>query len=280
MRAIVTIAIITLLSGCVNYNKPIYDDGQGVYYEDQGSDYSVSSSASFAHAAAYPWWSIDYFYLGHNPYRPWPHMYYSPYFYPHYFSVLYPPVHWQSHNWRGGYYAWQDPYWHHRYRRFCRTSYGVRLGGSSAFGDRIPGTVSAPSSATRESKRRVALTPSGKYGGMTVVSPKSRKEKPSRVGPTTPSGITEVVNPTPVTSTGAFRPTSGQSAIIAPTKSMRRATTPGKSVTFSKSRPPAHSAKSRPPSVPPSYSSTARSNLSIPKTRVHADPNKHDRNQP
>jgi hypothetical protein len=232
MRAIVTIIILTLLSGCVNYNQPMYDDGQGVYYQGQDSVYSVSSSASFAHAAVYPWWSMDYFYLGHNPYRPWPHMYYSPYFYPHYFSVLYPPMHWQSHNWLGGYYAWRDPYWQHRYRRYCRTSYGVHRGGDSAYGDRIPGTVLAPSSGTREGQRRVAQTP------------------------------------------------SGQSAIVTPTKSLRLATVPGKSVSFSKSRPPAHSAKSRPPPTPPSYSSTGRNSLSIPTTRVYADPNKHDRNPP
>jgi hypothetical protein len=280
MRAFVTIIILALLSGCANYNQPMYDDGQGVYYEDPGAVYSVTSSASFAYAAAYPWWSMDYFYLGHHPWRPWPHAYYSPYFYPYYFSVLYPPWHWHSHYWHGGYYAWRDPYWHHRYRRYRRTSHGGYYGGDADYGGRIPGNVSAPPTDTRENQRRVAVTPSGQYGGMTVVSPEARKEKPSRVSPTTPSGITAVVNPSPAATTGTYRPASSQSVTVTPAKPRRQSTLPEKSTSWSKQRPPAHSAKSHPAPTLPSSPSTGRSSLSIPATRASADPNKHDRNQP
>jgi hypothetical protein len=265
----------------VNYYKPTYDDGQGVYYDDPGVVYSVSSSASFGYPAAYPWWSMDYFYLGYHPWRPWPYAYYSPYFYPHYFSVLYSPWHWHSHYWYGGYYAWQDPYWHHRYRRFYRTSPGGYHGGDGYYGERIPGTVSTPPADTGEYQRRVARTPPGQYGGMTVVSPENKKEKPSRVSPTTPSGITAVVSPSSAASnTDTFQPPANQSVTSAPAKTRWQKAVPEKGASWSKPRPPAHSAKSRAAPAPPSSPSTGRSSLSIPATRAPANPNKHDSNEP
>ena len=170
MRAIVTIIMLTLLSGCVNYNQPLYDDGQGVYYDDGGIVYSVSSSSSFGSFAVYPWWSMDYFYLGFHPYGRWPYTYYSPYFYPHYFTVMYPPWHWHSHYWYGGYYAWRDPYWQHRYRHYYHS-------------------IATGPVDTGGNYRRITVAPSGRSGGMTVVSPYSAIAPSQFQETTTASGV-------------------------------------------------------------------------------------------
>lgn len=128
MKVIVTIFLLILLSGCATYtteSQPLYyEDGQLVPDVNPDSLYYGSSASRFAYAGAYPWWSMDYFYLGHHPYRPWTYTYYSPYFYPYYFSVLYPPWYWRSSYWYGDSYAWYDPYWYHYYRRYHRSQAG------------------------------------------------------------------------------------------------------------------------------------------------------------
>jgi len=218
MRAIVTIITLILLSGCVNYNQPLYDDGQGVYYDDRGSAYSVSSSSRFGSFAVYPWWSMDYFYLGYHPYGRWPFTYYSPYFYPHYFSVMHPPWHWNSHYWYGGYYAWRDPYWHHRYRHYYHS-------------------VATGPIDTGGNYRRSAVAPSGRSGGMTVVSPESRKERPSRVSPTTPTGISAAVIPYSAITPGQFQGTSTTSGVVAPAVPSKQASVPVRKSSAARTKP-------------------------------------------
>lgn len=157
--------LLMLLAGCVtHYHAPprtvIYRDmnglTSGVYDEQPGTVYR-DVSANVASSVYYPWWSLDYFYLGHGygsnfgfgyrapigygfgygygydgPYfgfsyssgygypGPWYGFYYDPWYYPPYRYSWYAPY---GHYWGYGHYAWNAPYWNHRYRHHHRSGH-------------------------------------------------------------------------------------------------------------------------------------------------------------
>ena len=233
MRAILSIIVLSLLAGCASHYYPLYDGGQGIYYQDKAGAYNGRSPTSFADAGPYPGWSIDLFYMGSTYYWSGAGVYYSPNFYPYYFSVLYPPWHWQSRHWYGGYYAWHDPQWQHGYRRHWRPPHGGNHGGHVGNSDRVP--TNGPyvlSPGSNQDLRRITLTSPGNTGGsMTVVSPANSKEKNVRIGPTRPGRVSVTIDSTPVVSSSLLRSISshsGSTALI---------TSPGKSA-FSESRLP------------------------------------------
>ena len=67
MKKLLTLPLLTLLVGCVSYYYPQTALKDGVYYAEDDPTYVVSSGA-YAGFAYYPWSSLDYFYLGYNPY--------------------------------------------------------------------------------------------------------------------------------------------------------------------------------------------------------------------
>ena len=89
VKATLAIALLTLLLGaCATPYYPVYTNDSGDYYvAEKGSSgaYYGSGSSSLYHIGMYPWWEFSY---------------YSPYFYPHYFSVWHPP---RYYYWYGTY---------------------------------------------------------------------------------------------------------------------------------------------------------------------------------
>lgn len=112
--------LLPLLSACVTYYYPALEQDDGVYYaaDDPNHAGTVRSDVGLGY---YPWWSVDYFYLGYG-YRSsgisigfstgYPYGYTGWYYDPWYYSHWYAPVYY--HPWHGhhGHYA----YWHARYR--------------------------------------------------------------------------------------------------------------------------------------------------------------------
>ncbi len=63
-----------LLAGCMTVYYPVLEPATDDYYHAQDSQvargvFYGSGSARYTDMGIYPWWSMDYFYLGHNPYR-------------------------------------------------------------------------------------------------------------------------------------------------------------------------------------------------------------------
>lgn len=126
MKTRVLILLAGLLLGCVSqpnqyvsvlHGEDYYRGGAGsaVRYYDPGF-------TSLTGIGLYPWWSAGQTYwgsIGRPPAyfgfnnRGFSH--YSPWFYPHYFSVWYPPRYDPFHGWYGGYYpGWCPPYRNYR----------------------------------------------------------------------------------------------------------------------------------------------------------------------
>ena len=137
--------MLAMLAGCVSYYYPV-EGADGAYYPERDRTYSRAYrdySASYSSSHHYPWWSVDYFYLGggygHNRYsfgvsygypyssyygsydpfdwyyRPWTSVYYYPYRY----SYWYTPFYIRHHD----RYAWRHHYWRDRYDRFHRSGH-------------------------------------------------------------------------------------------------------------------------------------------------------------
>jgi hypothetical protein len=122
MKKLLILPLLVLLTGCVTYYYPETALEDGVYYAEDDPSYVVYSDpyASFAY---YPWSSLDYFYLGYNPYPSWGFGYsyyngvsfgisyrYSPWYYPYNYYGYYSP-------WYASHYHYY-PGWH-RYRGYC-----------------------------------------------------------------------------------------------------------------------------------------------------------------
>jgi hypothetical protein len=140
MRKLLLIPLLALLAGCVTYYYPAPESTVAVQYAPEDSvydDYGLSVvSHDYVGSRYYPWWSMDYFYLGSGyydsgfsigfgtGYRPW-HYDYSYYrhwyptwnYDPWYYSYWYAPVH-THYSYYG--YAHHNPYWHGRYRDYHR----------------------------------------------------------------------------------------------------------------------------------------------------------------
>ena len=124
MKKLLILPLLVLLTGCVTYYYPETALEDGVYYAEDDPSYVVDSGG-YAGVAYYPWSSLDYFYLGYNPYPAWSFGYgynsgfsvgfsygYSPWYYPYNNYGYYSPWY-ASHYYYPHYPAWRP------YRGYC-----------------------------------------------------------------------------------------------------------------------------------------------------------------
>lgn len=150
----------------------------------RAGSYARSSNINY-----YPWWSMDYFYLGYG-YYPRYDVYYSPNFYPHYFAFQYSPWN-RPWGYEPDYYAaWRDPYWNNRYQQFNQITdpdppfYGSGLADRGTLGEPARMRYGEPMEDVGSSMRKSTIrSPGGSGSSMTVVSPAGVKIKDSRAGP-------------------------------------------------------------------------------------------------
>lgn len=115
MKKLFILSLFLILTGCVTYYYPETALEDGVYYAEDDPSY-VYNSGDYSDIVFYPWLSLDYFYLGYNPYPVYGFVYgypagwgYSPWHYPYSYYGHYPPR----------YLAWDPyPYWR-PYRGKC-----------------------------------------------------------------------------------------------------------------------------------------------------------------
>ncbi len=67
MKKLLILPLLALMTGCVTYYYPETALEDGVYYAEDDPSYVVYSD-EYTGTAYYPWSSLDYFYLGYNPY--------------------------------------------------------------------------------------------------------------------------------------------------------------------------------------------------------------------
>jgi hypothetical protein len=114
MKKLLILPLLVLLTGCVTYYYPETALEDGVYYAEDDPSY-VAYSGGYSGVAYYPWYSLDYFYLGYYPYPGYSIGYaypsglslgfgygFSPWYYPGHYYGYYSP-------WYGSYYN------HYRY---------------------------------------------------------------------------------------------------------------------------------------------------------------------
>lgn len=106
MKKLLILPLFVLLTGCVTYYYPETALEDGVYYAENDPSYVVYSD-DYTATAYYPWSSLDYFYLGYNPYPRYGFGYgygghgsgfsfgisygYSPWYYPYSYYGYYSP---------------------------------------------------------------------------------------------------------------------------------------------------------------------------------------------
>ncbi|MBT8062305.1 MAG: hypothetical protein KJO85_06440, partial [Gammaproteobacteria bacterium] len=141
--------MLAILTGCVSYYYPYGEPQEGVryvpadeyvenvyyedepYYEDEVVD-RYDYSDIYVSSPYYPWWSIDYFYLGshhhHNGFSigfnygsPWYWGSYNSYYDPFYPSYRYSP--WSVHYSPFRFSAWYSPFYDRPYRHFGGNHY-------------------------------------------------------------------------------------------------------------------------------------------------------------
>ncbi len=145
------VLLLLALSGCATYYYPApHRAGETFYVVEEPA--RIRHSSPFAAERYYPWWSVDYFYLGNHRYGsgwsigfgsgydrgwydpfywgydPWSYGLFDYYYSPFRYSLWYSPFHHHYDPW----YARNDYYWRHRFNRH----YGVRPWGGH---DRGPG---------------------------------------------------------------------------------------------------------------------------------------------
>ena len=215
MKKLLLLPILLLLSGCVTYYYPETAIEDGVYYAEDDPAYNNNAySYTYAGAAYYPWWSMDYFYLGYGPYTGYRFGYggywgsgfsigfsygYSPWYYPYYgyYSPWYRPHHHHYYRYRG-YCPHYNACGHKkgknhrgdRHDRYVRNDHADRRNRGEEDGqedpadrrDRRNGTGSYSTSPMR---RYVSATPSGYSGnqGMVVRNRETTKTGKSRIEP-------------------------------------------------------------------------------------------------
>jgi hypothetical protein len=153
MRLLTTLMLIACavaLQGCVTYSNPYEPAGRVQYggegaYDGYGYDEGETIvDLTIADAAYYPWWSVDYYYLGSHYYRPiylrgpyyslrynfgyppnfWPYYgFYSPFYYPYSSYAWYDPWTGFPRYGIGLDFPWLDVYWARRYRDHVREHY-------------------------------------------------------------------------------------------------------------------------------------------------------------
>lgn len=157
-RGVVLAAVaVGALQACATYTYEgrgyVSSDADYYGYSQEYADDSLASGyplvdLRIVNAAYYPWWSLDYYYLGNHYYRPvylgyssgWyqslGHLYsYPPYYAPYGFfgptqypggpwSVYYDPIYGPWYGWPGYYgpglgFAWTSRYWSRQYDRYA-----------------------------------------------------------------------------------------------------------------------------------------------------------------
>jgi hypothetical protein len=117
MKTLFQVLLLVLLAGCASPSPyyPVAVSSEGDYYIAEratSGPYYGTGSMMFTGIGLYPWWLSGY--------PPPIFAYYSPYFYPYYFSVWHHPGYYPFHGFYGGYYAYPRPahrnHWHHGYR--------------------------------------------------------------------------------------------------------------------------------------------------------------------
>lgn len=145
LRTLLLIACTVAVCGCVTwsgYSNP-YEPGRG-QYTGAADAYSHDAGAavvdvSIADVAYYPWWSVDYYYLGGHHYRPaylrgpyfslgytfgypagyWPYYgFFSPFYYPYASYAWYDPWTGFPRYGIGLDFPWLDVYWARRFRDY------------------------------------------------------------------------------------------------------------------------------------------------------------------
>jgi hypothetical protein len=120
MKKLLILPLLVLLTGCVTYYYPQTALEDGVYYAEDDPSYNAYSD-SYAGVSYYPWSSLDYFYLGYNPYPRYGFSYgygggfsfgisygYSPWYYPSSYCGYYSP--WYASHYHYPYYPAWRPY--------------------------------------------------------------------------------------------------------------------------------------------------------------------------
>jgi hypothetical protein len=140
-RALTLAVMLPALASCVTYYYPVPEQSDGVYYAADDPGYR-GSGADYAAVSYYPWWGVDYFYLGYGyygsgvslglsfgyPWRPaaywsyYPYGYASWYYDPWRVSWYYPSYYYGP--WYG--YPHYNAYWHVHNRYYDRYSHGGR----------------------------------------------------------------------------------------------------------------------------------------------------------
>lgn len=234
MKKLLLIPLLLLLTSCVTYYYPETAIEDGVYYAEDDPAYNNNAySYTYGGTAYYPWWSMDYFYLGYGPYSGYGFGYggyigggfsigisygYSPWYYPYYgyYSPWYRP---------------HRPHYYQAYRGYCshhnacghkkkknrrdrdhdryvgndhtnrRNRDGGNGDGQEDPGNRRGGSNGAGSYSTSPMRRYVSTTPSGYSGnrGMVVRNRETAKPGKSR---------TEPVRSRPVETTGISGPSN------------------------------------------------------------------------
>jgi len=142
-KMLISSLVLVMLAGCVSpyrsmpaseygsYEAAPQAPSREAYYDDAYADYpAYGQSSAYSGTAYYPWWSMDYFYLGGPYYHPsygtsfsfslssgYP--YYGPNYYPGYYSAWYGPYYYGP--WFGTYYGWFGGYG--RYDPYRRRGY-------------------------------------------------------------------------------------------------------------------------------------------------------------
>lgn len=137
--------LVPALSSCVTYYYPATEQADGVYYAADDPVYG-SAAVEYVDVSYYPWWSVDYFYLGYSYYGGgvsigyrhgypfWPRHSLAWYTYPYGYAAWYHDP-WRVGWWYGPprYDPWRGHHGHHAYwhvhNRHHRDRYAHRSGG-------------------------------------------------------------------------------------------------------------------------------------------------------
>jgi hypothetical protein len=187
---LITLLCASALQGCITYYPSTYQESDAVNYsrDDIDAGWATEELVDYSDMAFYPWWSLDYYYLGGHYYRPYALSYwYYPFYRPYSYYAWYDPW-WRMPRYSYAYPYWYDPYWHSHYQKHHDAT-GYRDQRSEEFidpRDRAsqgyrPDRPSLPGPTSRS----ISMTPSSVYGdrGMQVRSRSDRKVFESHIGP-------------------------------------------------------------------------------------------------
>ena len=223
MKKLFILSLFLLLTGCVTYYYPETALEDGVYYAEDDPSY-VYNSGDYLDAVYYPWLSLDYFYLGYNPYPVYGFAYgypfgwgYSPWHYPYSYYGYYSPryIAWHHHPYRRPY---RGNCMHHggcqkddnenRYAGDDHENHRNRDGEDEEREEYIRNRESGIGRhVTAPVSRYVSTAPSGFSGnqGMVIRNRETRKIGKSRLEPAQQPSA-KPVSVTPVISSAPIRP--------------------------------------------------------------------------